>query len=167
MRIVAVHLRVRGGLKKISRSELIFGEFLTLSVNIQKPCNRQKRERLTMITPAVFHEDTFYEYFKPQMHLSDEHEVWGGYGLETYGKDFEFISKYDPNYVWTVVDGDSCDKQWIVAGLHFVNRICYIVTTLPHSGSEIEIRVENRPRSLTPIGLVRQIRKLERLLSAG
>ena len=120
-----------------------------------------------MTTPAVFHEDAFYEYFKPCMHLSEEGDVWGGCGLETYGKDFEFISKYDPNYVWTVVDGDSGEKQWIVAGLHFVNRICYIVTTLPHRSLEVEIRVENRPRSLTPLGLSRQMRKLERLLSAA
>ena len=35
-----------------------------------------------MITPAVFHEDAFHEYFKPQMHLSVEREVWGGYGLD-------------------------------------------------------------------------------------
>ena len=120
-----------------------------------------------MTTPAVFHEDAFYEYFKPRMHLSEEGDVWGACGLETYGKDFEFISKCDPDYVWTVVDGDSGKKQWIVTGLHFVNRICYIVTTRPHSGLTVEIRVENRPRSLTSLGLARQTRKLERLLSAG
>lgn len=118
-----------------------------------------------MITPTVFHEDTFYEYFKPRSHLSVERDIWGGVGLETYGRDIETVRTHDPNYVWTVVDGDSGRDQWIVAGFHFVNRVCYIISAVPHNGIDVEFRVEQKPRSLTSLGLRRQVNRLGRLAS--
>lgn len=36
--------------------------------------------------PCVLHEDTFYEYFKPFRHADARHDIWGGHGLETFGK---------------------------------------------------------------------------------
>lgn len=118
-----------------------------------------------MIAPTVLHEDTFYKFFKPRSDLSVERECWGGHGLETYGEDLEVVRKNDPNYLWTVLDGDSANDQWIVPGFHFLNRVCYIITEVPHDGAEIEFRVERGTRSLTVLGLTRQLRKLERLLS--
>lgn len=118
-----------------------------------------------MIVSTVLHEDAFHEYFKPRMHLSMERECWGGFGLETYGKDLEKVRRHDPNFVWTVVDGDTGRNQWIVAGFHYVNRICYIITAIPHHGADVEFRVEQGTRSLTSLGLTRQVRKLERLIS--
>ena len=58
-----------------------------------------------MVRSCVLHEDTFYEYFKPVRHPDAQHEIWGGHGLETYGKDLEIAQRYDPDCVWTVVDG--------------------------------------------------------------
>jgi len=53
---------------------------------------------------TVFHEDVFYEYFRPFRHpLARFGDIWGDHGLETYGDDLQLAFKYDPDYVWTVV----------------------------------------------------------------
>ena len=60
---------------------------------------------------TVFHEDVFYEYFKPIFHPEAQREIWGGHGLETFGKDLDIVRGHDPAFVWTVVDGASGDDQ--------------------------------------------------------
>ncbi len=114
----------------------------------------------------VFHEDTFYEHFKPRRLADAQYDIWGGHGLETFGKDFDTVRRQDPAFVWTVVDGDSGDDQWITTGVHFVNRVCYLVTELPHNSIPVEFRVRSGPHSLTPLGLKRQLSKLQRLVNA-
>jgi hypothetical protein len=116
--------------------------------------------------PCVLHEDTFYEYFKPFRHADAQHDIWGGHGLETFGKDFDTVRRQDPAFVWTVVDGDSGADQWITTGVHYVNRVCYLVTELPHNSIPVEFRVRSEPHSLTPLGLKRQVSMLKRLLAA-
>lgn len=113
---------------------------------------------------TVFHEDVFYEYFRPFRHPSAMFDIWGGHGVETYGSDLHLAESYDANYVWTVVDGGAGIDQWIVPGFHHVNRICYLFTIRPHFDAPIEFRVERGPRSLTPIGLKRRITVLKRIL---
>jgi len=119
-----------------------------------------------MTTPVVLHEDAFYEYFKPYRHPDSSHNIWGGLGLETFGKDLEIVRRLDDLYVWTVQDGDSSNDQWIIPGYHFVNRICYLVTEKSHKGIDIDFRVPSRLNSLTPLGLKRQINKIDRLTKA-
>ncbi len=114
---------------------------------------------------TAFHEDTFYEFFKPYRHVGSENDIWGGHGLETYGKDLEIVRRHDSNFLWTVVDGDDSNSEWIVPGFRYVNRLCYLVTAEPHNDAPVEFRVQHRPSLLTPLGLKRQILKLERLLS--
>lgn len=106
----------------------------------------------------VFHEDAFEEYFRPVRPVVSA--VWGGYGLEAYGKDLETICNSDPNRVWTVVDGEG-SSQWILPGFHHVNRICYLITEKPHHFVPVEVRV--RDDALTPLGLRRQVNRLARL----
>ena len=118
-----------------------------------------------MIVSTVFHEDAFHDYFKPRIHLSRECECWGGFGMETYGEDLETVRRHDPNFVWTVVDGDAGRDQLIVAGFHYVNRVCYIITAIPHNGVDVEFLIEQGTRSLTSLGLTRQVRKLGRLIT--
>ena len=45
------------------------------------------------ITPLILHEAAFYEYFKPYCHPESSDNIWGGLGLETYGKDYDTASK--------------------------------------------------------------------------
>jgi len=111
----------------------------------------------------VLHEDAFYEYFVPYRHPKSGYDIWGGYGLETFGEDSELVRSLNPNFMWTVVDGDLGRDQWILPGVHYVNRVCYLVTEKPHNWINVDFRVDHRLRSLTPIGLKRQMRKLERL----
>ena len=115
-----------------------------------------------MSRSCVLHEDVFYEFFRPYRHPKASHDIWGGHGLETFGRDFELVCHHDPSYVWTVVDGSDVDSQWIVPGVHFVNRVCYLITEVPHDSIDVEFRVRNR-HTLTPLGLRRQMSKLEKI----
>ena len=109
----------------------------------------------------LLHEDVFYAHFKPYRHPEAQHDVWGGSGLETYGEDFELVRRLDHDYVWTVVDGDN-DDQWITPGIRYVNRVCYLVTAVAHAGFEVDFRCPRRMSALTPLGLKRQVNKLQR-----
>lgn len=120
-----------------------------------------------MLETKVFHEDVFYEYFRPFRHPSSHFDIWGGLGLETFGEDLEIVKSYAENFVWTIVDGCEGSDQWITPGIQFVNRICYLLTTVPHDGAPVEFRIEHRPRSLTPLGLTRRITTLRRLMLAN
>ena len=116
-----------------------------------------------MVSPIVFHEDAFYEYFKPIRHPEAQYDIWGGHGLETFGKDLEIVCRHDPAFVWTVIDGCCGPDQWIITGAHYVNRICYLITEIPHNWIDVEFRVRSRPSSLTELGLKRQMSSLRRL----
>jgi hypothetical protein len=61
--------------------------------------------------------------------------------FETYGEELAFVRQQDPRTVWTLVDGDEGD-QYVVSGFHFVNRIGYLVSTVPVPESiDIEVRI--------------------------
>lgn len=115
--------------------------------------------------PLTLHEDAFYEFFVPYRHSESSDNIWGGHGLETYGEDLNLILRLDENYVWTVADGGDDNNQWIMPNIHFVNRVCYLVTEIPHNGLPIEFRIPHPMSSLTPLGLKRQVNKLNHTLS--
>jgi len=92
-------------------------------------------------------------------------DIWGGYGLETYGDDLQLAFNYDANHVWTVVDSGDSSDEWIIPGFHSVNRICFLLTEVAHFDAPIEFRIERAPHALTPIGLARRITTLKRILS--
>ncbi len=108
----------------------------------------------------TLHEDAFYEFFRPYRHPLSNHDIWGGIGLETFGEDLELVKSLPAEYLWTVVDGDG--DQWILPGVHTVNRICYLITKTPHNWREVEFRIPRRGYSLTPIGLKRQLNRIRR-----
>jgi hypothetical protein len=54
----------------------------------------------------------------------------GGCLFETYGEEFEFVRRQNPRNVWTLVDGDDGD-MYVISGLHFVNRVGYLLSTIP------------------------------------
>ena len=114
----------------------------------------------------ILHEDDFYAYFKPYRHPKAQHSILGGHGLEGCGKDFELVRRMNPDYVWTVVDGEN-DDQWITPGIHYVNRICHLVTEVPHAGLDVEFRCPRRMSTLTPLCLKRQVNKLRRIHGLG
>ena len=117
-----------------------------------------------MIRAVTFHEDVYYAYFRPYRHPQSAFNIWGGLGLETFGTDLQLARSFNANFVWTLVEGGSGPDPWITPGLHVVNRLCYLVTQVPHYGAPIEFRTEGRPRPVTAIGLARRITMLRRVL---
>lgn len=116
---------------------------------------------------AIFHEDVFYEYFRPFRHPLARFDIWGGHGLGTFGEDFQIVLAHPKNFVWTVVDGENGAHQWITTGVNYVNRVCYLLTEVPHDWTFMEFRIERNAHSLTPLGLKRRIRDLQKLLHNG
>lgn len=110
----------------------------------------------------ILHEDTFHEFFMPYRHEEAKHQVWGGLGLETFGADYQLVRSLDPKFVWTVIEDGVSDDLWITQGIHHVNRICYLVTEISHSGFDVEFRCRHRPTTLSSLGLKRQINTLKR-----
>lgn len=111
---------------------------------------------------TTFHEDVFYEYFRPLRHPSAAFDIWGGHGLEAFGTDLEIVCGYDRDFVWTVLDAEN--SQWIVSGFHYVNRVCHLLTEVPHNGAPLEFRVDPPWNALTSLGLHRRIATLRRML---
>lgn len=120
-----------------------------------------------MPSTTVFHEDVYYAYFQPFRHPSSSFNIWGGHGLETFGADFQIVNHFDHNFVWTVVDGDDGPDQWITPGRQYVNRVCYLLTAVPHNFVPIEFRTEGRPRPITSSGLVRRMTILRQIMQAN
>ncbi|OIR17041.1 hypothetical protein GALL_28620 [mine drainage metagenome] len=117
------------------------------------------------VTPLILHEDAFYEFFVPYRHPKSSHDIWGGHGLETFGSDLELVRSLDEDHVWTVVESGCDDDLWITPGVHYVNRICYLVTEKAHHGLIVDFRVPHNLRSLTPLGLKRQVNRIRRSLN--
>jgi hypothetical protein len=61
--------------------------------------------------------------------------------FETYGEELDFVRQQDPATVWTLLDADD-GGQYVVSGYHFVNRIGYLISTIPvPEGVDIEVRI--------------------------
>ena len=118
------------------------------------------------VKETVFHEDVFYAYFHPFRHPSSRFNIWGGLGLETFGEDLRLVHTLDASYLWTVVEGAVGADLWITPGLQHVNRICHLVTRLPHDDVPVAFRTEGKPRPITAIGLRRRMAVLKRLMTS-
>ena len=85
-------------------------------------------------TLRMIDEDTFIERFRPKPNHLD---FTGGFDFgegcclfSSAGKDVKYVLAQRPNTIWTVVEGD--DGQLVIeSGLHFVNRLGYLVTDVP------------------------------------
>jgi hypothetical protein len=64
--------------------------------------------------------------------------------FETYGEEFAFVMQQDRRCVWTWIDGDEGD-MFVISGLHFVNRIGYLVSEHPiPDGTTIEVHLRSQ-----------------------
>lgn len=117
-----------------------------------------------MLASTVFHEDVFYEFFRPFRHPSSQFDIWGGLGLETFGSDLQVVKGYSERFVWTVLDGSEGPDQWITPGFHYVNRVCYLLTEVAHNWVSVEFRIELRSHGLTTMGLARRVSTLHKLM---
>jgi len=115
-----------------------------------------------MNSPLSLHEDVFYQYFKPYRHPAAQYEIWDSLGLESFGSDLDLVRQLPSENVWTVLEGEN-DTQWIVPSLRIVNRICYLVTKIPHNEAVIEFEIKNAPDKICEAELAQQLEKLARL----
>lgn len=46
---------------------------------------------------------------------------------ETFGEQFAELRKHDVHKIWTIID-DNEGHQYLVNGLHLMNRVCHYVT---------------------------------------
>ena len=61
--------------------------------------------------------------------------------FETYGNEFEYVRRFDPRKVWTLIDGDD-GNLYVVSGLHYVNRIGYLLSRNPlPPGLTVEVHI--------------------------
>ena len=59
--------------------------------------------------------------------------------FETFGDELDFVSRQDPETIWTLVEVDD-GKECLLSGYHWVNRLGYLVSTVPVP-SEVRIEV--------------------------
>lgn len=75
-------------------------------------------------------EDDFYDAFKP---------IPGKDGSE-WRDHTDIPESVKDEYIWTVVDGD--DAQYVIPGVHRVNRVALIVCAEPWTDLNVEVLVE-------------------------
>jgi hypothetical protein len=80
-------------------------------------------------------------------------------GLKTFDIDFDPERSLPNECVWTVLNSEGGD-QWVIPGIHYLNRVCYLMTKVPHNDLTIEFRIKRQASSLTKIGLAHQIKRL-------
>ncbi len=76
--------------------------------------------------------------FESQYQLIPNHLTGIGQMFETYGPEYEFVRSQAPDSIWTLIQGDTDSKLWVVAGFHFVNRLGYFITTEAHKSENEE-----------------------------
>lgn len=74
--------------------------------------------------------DLFFNKYKPIEHYKESNF----YMYETYGEEYELVQQhiknYDENCIWTLINGSN-SKMYAIPGWHFVNRLGYLLTTVP------------------------------------
>ena len=101
-----------------------------------------------MNSSIVLTEDEFDRLYPLLPNHLNPNASWGsgdgdGCLFETYGEEVAFVGRQDPRTIWTLIDGDD-GGLWLVSGMHFVNRIGYLVSTarVPHD-QLIEVQLDS------------------------
>jgi hypothetical protein len=84
--------------------------------------------------------EEFSKHYKPILNKVTKYPSDTQFAFETFGEEYDFVSEQGNNNVWTEVDGDG--GCYIIAGLHFVNRIQYYVTEKPWDNENQEVVVQ-------------------------
>jgi hypothetical protein len=106
--------------------------------------NERNQPMTTTITEMT--EDEFDDRYKLVPNHLNPNAGWA-YGdsnsclFETFGEELDYVRTQDPRTIWTLVDGSDGDL-YLQSGYHFVNRIGYLLSTLPVPvGTEIQVRI--------------------------
>jgi hypothetical protein len=82
---------------------------------------------MTATTPT---EDQLEAQFPPVRNHQVNYAAFKGCLFETWGQDVAFAATHDSDNVWAVMDGDD-GNMFMAKGIHFVNRIGYLISTVP------------------------------------
>lgn len=116
-------------------------------------------------TSLVISEEAFDYRFRPMKHPEAHFDSWGGLGIETFGADWALVQKLDPSRVWTVIDGcDEDEGQWILPGIHHVNRVVYLYTCRRHYFAPLEVEVSGASSTADSRMISVQISQVDRLI---
>ncbi len=80
--------------------------------------------------------DIFYDKYKPITEPSTDMVRC----FETYDEDLEYVKKQPNNKIWTVIDTEG--QTIICQGYHFVNRMHYMVATVPHKEGDKDFFID-------------------------
>jgi hypothetical protein len=84
---------------------------------------------VSAITRHTLTEDDFLARFKPVANHIDPNSSFDGCMFETFGEELAHVRTRDRNLVWTLLDSDGQSR--IESGFHFVNRIGYLIASVP------------------------------------
>ena len=91
-------------------------------------------------------EDEFDQQYPLLVNHLNPNATWAfndnqGCLFETYGEELAFVRQQDLAKVWTLIDGDDGDL-YVVSGFHFVNRLGYLISTVPvPEGTDILVHI--------------------------
>ena len=81
--------------------------------------------------------DEWEETYKPIANIFSQESGCDGLLFETYGVELghvAVVARTYPNCIWTLVD---CDGElYVTAGMRFVNRLGYFITSIPFADSD-------------------------------
>ena len=80
--------------------------------------------------------------YKPIKNQFNCYAGFDGCMFETYGEELAFVAAANPNCIWTVMDVEG--ELWVCAGAHTVNRVGYLVTTIPWEMDTIAFDEDDR-----------------------
>ncbi len=85
----------------------------------------------TKVRQRAMNYDVFERKYKPVKNHIDSNASGDGDLFETYGEEWEHVSKQDCHHVWTLVESDTGKKEYLTPGFHVVNRLNYMITEKP------------------------------------
>ena len=86
--------------------------------------------------------DDWVETYKPIQNHIVERGCMDGTMFETYGHDENFVGEnIDRNTVWTWVDDNEGEQDYIISGFFRINRLGYFITEVPYQGERGDITV--------------------------
>lgn len=86
-------------------------------------------------------EDNFDEVFSPQKNHIDDNASFNEQMYETFGAELDFVREQDPRNVWTIIEAEG--NMYYSAGVHYVNRIGYLVCEEKWFTGTEEIELDN------------------------
>lgn len=80
------------------------------------------------------------EQYQPIKNSLVKDSPYDGCMFETQGMEMDYVRTNDTCFIWTLVDCDYED-QYILPGLHIINRVGYFITHTPWTNENLEVNV--------------------------